>query len=130
MFLLSLFLACIISLQNCNNEKEIAKILECSETEYDFGTVASTSVPLSHTFVLKNISQSDCYIELISTSCSCVTVKYNKKRILPGDTEEITLTFSSQDYSGKFNKSAIVYISNIKNPFALRIKGNISRKEE
>ena len=58
-----------------------------------------------------------------------MTVKYDRKLIHPGEIKEVTLIFNDTDYLGKFDKTAIVYMSNIKNPFALRIKGNIATKE-
>lgn len=125
---LLLAICCLTQLEQ-TDKYVIANALECNEVEYDFSTVKASSIPLAHTFFLKNITQKDCYIKVICTSCSCMTVKYDRKMIQPGEIKEVTLIFNDADYSGKFDKTAIVYMSNIKNPFALRIKGNIFSKE-
>lgn len=107
----------------------IAKIVECSELEHDFGQVTTDSLPISCTFVLKNISDKDIYIAQICTTCSCTSVKWDRQIIHSGEKKEISVTYDDNKETTKFNRSIIVYLSDTKNPFSLRIKGEVCPKK-
>lgn len=113
----------VITFQFTDNTYIIAKTIECKETEYDFKIFLKKDLPLSHTFSIKNISLSEFIIENICTTCSCISVKCDRKVVKSGESANITLSFNDEHEDGDFCKSAIVYVSTLNRPFVLRIKG-------
>ena len=120
----------LFSSQYIANADTIANAIECIETEYSFGDINPSDIPISHTFNIKNISTTSFYIEHVSTTCSCVSASWDSKKIRPGDTGKIILFFTDNHKDGEFNKLGIVYVSTLKQPFALRIKGNIRKTRD
>lgn len=134
-YLMTFLLAFISSLLLCplgqieQSKNVIAGIVECNELEHDFGQIKASSIPISYTFILKNISGEDIYIQQICTTCSCTTVIWDRHVIHNGEAKSITVTFNKDKEVTKFIKSIIVYLSDLKNPFSLRIKGEIISDE-
>ena len=108
-FVLCLFFFFIVpQSQDYYNSNDRITNIECTETEFDFNRFLSSD-KCSHTFVIKNISKEDIVVQQVCTTCLCISVSWDKKIVRAG--------------KGRFNKSIIVCLSNMKRPFLLRIKG-------
>jgi len=122
------FILCLCSLlfypqkQEQNTSNRIANCIECSEIEFDFKTISCLD-KCSHTFFIKNISKEDIIVQQICTTCSCISVGWDRTVIHSGESTSINVTYFSPTYQGSFNKSIIVYLSNLKKPFMLKIRG-------
>lgn len=122
-FVLCLFFCLMVpQRQDHYNSNERIINIECSETEFDFNCFSSSD-KCAHTFVIKNISRKDIVVQQVCTTCSCISVNWDKTIVHAGESTAITVTYYSPSYKGRFNKAIIVYISNMKRPFLLRIKG-------
>lgn len=111
--------------QSEQTKNVIAGIVECNEIEHNFGQVEASSLPVSCTFSLRNISGKDIYIKQICTTCPCTTVLWDRQTIHNGEVKSVTVTYSENKEITKFTKSIIVYLSDLKNPFSLRIRGEV-----
>lgn len=92
---------------NANNEN-VAK-LKIYEEERDLGTIEYGD-SIMHTFRYKNIGKVDFVIEQYTVGCGCTQMSEPKKRIVPGETGELTLQFNSKakDGPGDYTSDALL----------------------
>ena len=81
--------------------------ISLSEEEWDFGLVKPND-KTAHIFMVKNEGDEDLIIERVRTSCGCVKTSISTKRIQPGKSAELKVTFDTTGYDGKVQKD--VYI--------------------
>lgn len=98
-------------------------VAEFDRSVYDFGDVKLKSGPLSCTFTLKNISSKPIVIYNVSSSCGCTDVKWTKEPVAPGKTAVISATYSNDEGPYPFDKSLTAYISDVKRPVVLKLRG-------
>ncbi len=74
--------------------------VQVNSRSWDFGKVKAGQI-LEHTFIYKN--ESEGVVELISsnTSCGCTVSAIKNKKLLPGDSSDIDVTFNSKNYNGE-----------------------------
>jgi len=82
---------------------------------WDFGKVKVGQI-LKHTFVYKN--ESEVVVELISTntSCGCTVSAIKNKKLLPGDSSDIDVTFNSKGYNGQVKQFVYLNTDNLADP--------------
>ncbi len=80
------------------NTGDVAK-LKIYEEERDLGTIEYGD-SIMHTFRYKNIGTVDFVIEQYTVGCGCTQMSEPKKRIVPGETGELTLQFNSKEKDG------------------------------
>lgn len=81
--------------------------ISLSEEEWDFGLVKPNDKPI-HIFTIKNEGDEDLTIERVRSSCGCVKTSISTKRIRPGKSAELKVTFDTTGYDGKVQKD--IYI--------------------
>ncbi len=92
-----------------------APVITFEYTEYDFGDVdPDTSVNCN--FKFKNTGTSVLKIESVTSSCGCVVAELKKKDYQPGESGEITATFSTGPATGPVSKYVFVISNDKKNP--------------
>lgn len=74
--------------------KESQTTLEFDRILHDFGNV-NAEVENTTKFVVKNTGNKPLIIENVEASCGCTTPKKPEKPILPGQSDEIEVTFKS-----------------------------------
>ena len=75
--------------------------------------------PVTHTFVVRNVSDNPVQIVRIVHECSCTTASKGDLMIPPHGEERITFTFNSRGYGGKVDKTcALLYGEDKKNEFS------------
>jgi len=79
----------------------------------------------TYNFKFTNTGNEPLILSKPRSSCGCTVPKWPKEPILPGETNEIKVTYNTHK-AGSFNKSVTIY-SNAKNKAAvvLRIKGKV-----
>jgi hypothetical protein len=99
--------------------------IQFEATIHDFGKVKSGDI-VKYTYVFTN--GGDQVLELSGVqACGCITADYTKK-VEPGKTGSIPLSFNSGGYGGDVNKSIIVTCNDRSNSRpVLQFKGNIWR---
>lgn len=78
-----------------------------SAEELDFGMVKPNEKP-TQVFTIRNEGDEDLLIERVRTSCGCVKVSISTKRIQPGKSAELEVTFDTTGYDGKVNKDIFI----------------------
>lgn len=107
---------------------QVEGVAEFTEIVHFFGDVLLSDGPLSCSFPVKNISDSPMVIYNVASSCGCTDVTWTKSPIAPGESGVISATYSNDEGPYPFDKVLTVYISSIKRPVILHLRGQ-SHKE-
>ncbi|MBP5373537.1 MAG: DUF1573 domain-containing protein [Bacteroidales bacterium] len=99
-------------------------------TVFDFGDVSVADGPLSCSFTLTNTGTEPIAIFEVVSSCGCTDVSWTRSPILPGKTGTVTATYKNEDGAMPFDKSLTVYISGLKRPVVLRLRGVVHEKKK
>lgn len=102
---------------------DIDGIMRLDKTVHDFGDVIVGKGALTCTFTLTNISKKPQVIYNVVSSCGCTGVKWTREPIMPGKTGTVTATYSNDEGPYPFDKTLTVYISEVKKPVILRLRG-------
>ncbi|MFH1678945.1 MAG: DUF1573 domain-containing protein [Candidatus Omnitrophota bacterium] len=74
---------------------------------WDFGEVSPGEI-LSHTFELSNDLSVPLHIDKIHTTCGCTVVQAEEKEILPGESVDINVKYTTPKRAG--SKKQLIYI--------------------
>ncbi len=108
-------------------EKEVKKNgpeIKFEETIHDYGDIELNGDGV-HIFEFTNIGNEPLILSKPRSSCGCTVPSWPKEPILPGETNEIKVTYNTHK-AGSFNKTVTIY-SNSKTVL-LRIKGKVIAK--
>ena len=122
---------CFLTLQLIgNSQNRISDKVEFDKLVHDFGDVLLTDGPLTCTFNVKNLSDKPIAIYQVAPSCGCTGVKWTKEPLNPGKTGKITATYTNDEGPYLFDKTLTVYISSLKRPVILRLRGIAKEKQK
>lgn len=107
----------------------IDSVVEFDRIVYDFGDVQLSDGPLSCSFTVTNISKKPMAIYNVVSSCGCTNVKWTREPLKPGTSGKISATYTNDEGAYPFDKTLTVYLSNVKKPVILRIRGVTHDKE-
>ncbi len=103
----------------------IAADLKASESSIEFGNVEE-GPPVEKTITLTNITSGPVTIENTVTSCSCTTVTLSKTTLAPDETAELSITYQTFKYPGKFDKTIYIFTGpESENETIIHITGNV-----
>ena len=105
-------------------------LVELDKTVHDFGDVMLSDGPLKCTFSVKNISDKPLAINNVVSSCGCTDVKWTREPLLAGKSGVIEATFANDQGAYPFDKTLTVYISGLKKPLILRLRGSVHAKKQ
>lgn len=105
-------------------------VISWDKTIHNFGDVSVSDGPLSCSFTLTNIGTEPLTIFEVVSSCGCTDVKWTKGAIQPGGTGTISATYKNEDGPLPFDKTLTAYISGIKKPVILRLRGVVHEKKK
>lgn len=100
------------------SEKEKARLeklttMEVLPEEFDFGRIPKEK-PMSKVFEIKNTGDKPLIIEDAQASCGCTVPKKPEEPILPGETGELEVTFTSKpDQAGQSIRKTVTITANI-----------------
>jgi len=99
------------------------------KTTHDYGTIELNGDG-TYNFEFTNTGNEPLILSKPRSSCGCTVPQWPKEPILPGETNNIKVTYNTHK-AGPFNKTVTVY-SNAKNKstILLRIKGKVEKKPE
>jgi len=89
----------LLLLAGCTSGNTPGRI-ELSATEADLGTIPNTA-PVSRTFEIRNVGGGPLEITGVSTSCGCTTAEIADRRLAPGESTRLVVTFDPQAHSGE-----------------------------
>jgi len=105
-------------------------IVEFDKTVHDFGDILESDGPQSCSFTLKNISSKPIAILTVTSSCGCTDVTWTKEPLQPGKSGKIEAVFSNDQGPYPFDKNLTVYVSDLKKPVVLRLRGVTHAKKQ
>lgn len=105
-------------------------VVEWDKTVHDFGDVSVSDGPLSCSFTLTNKGAEAIAIFEVVSSCGCTGVDFPKSKIEPGQSATISATYKNEDGPTAFDKTLTVYISGIRRPVILRLRGVVHPKKQ
>lgn len=94
--------------------------------EYDFGTMPHGSTG-SHTFVIRNDGTRPLSLDIAETTCQCTVGTLESGQVAPGDSTQVTLTWTAEEYDPDFRQSATLRTNDPRQPsILLSIAGRVS----
>lgn len=113
-----------VSAQEKRSGAKGAQMTFIDETSYDFGEVERRGGDLIKVFRFRNDGDAPLVIKKVAKSCSCMTVDYSRKPILPNEVGEIRLKYEPHKAeAGIFNKVVQIYTNTQKGVNLLTIQG-------
>lgn len=97
--------------------------IEFEHTVFDFGEVES-NIQQTHSFLFRNTGVHPLLVYYVKTSCGCTVPTWNRKPILPGQTDSIQVVFTGSSV-GVINKSIDVITNSVQKETALSIKATV-----
>ena len=119
LYILMLMVFC----QNALSQEKLSPNLEIDKTVHNFGDIMLNSGPVSCTFTLKNTGDKPAVIYNVTSSCGCTDVTWTKEPLMPGKSGKIGVTYSNDEGAYPFDKSLTVYVSDVKKPVILKVRG-------
>lgn len=104
-------------------QQKVGGIVQFDRTVHDFGDIMTTDGPVSCTFTLTNVSTKPVLILSVISSCGCTDVEWTREEIQPGKTGTVSATYKNEDGETMFDKSITCYISDLKQPVILKLRG-------
>jgi len=102
---------------------EVDGIVRFDKTIHDFGDVLLSEGPKGCSFTVTNIYSKPIAILNVVSSCGCTDVEWTREPLQPGKSGTIKATFSNDQGPHPFDKSLTVYISSVKKPVILHLRG-------
>lgn len=103
-------------------------LVELDRTVYDFGDIQASQGPVSCSYTVRNISGKSVTIFNVVSSCGCTDVQWTKESIPAGGQGTISATYKNEDGPYPFDKTLTAYISDIKQPIVLHLRGIVHEK--
>lgn len=101
--------------------------ISVSETSFDFGKIPQGK-PVTHNFIVTNISKDSLKIEHIQASCGCTTPEWNKDVVKPGNSTTIKVGYNAAS-EGPFEKAITIYYNGGQTKM-ITVKGNVWKTPE
>ena len=98
-------------------------LVELDRTVHDFGDIQTSQGPVSCSYAVKNISGGPVTILNVISSCGCTDVQWTKETLPAGGSGKISATFKNEDGPFPFDKTLTAYISGLKQPIVLHLRG-------
>ena len=121
-------ITCILFYNSSYAQEKLGNGLEIDKMVHNFGDIMLDSGPVSCEFTLTNKSGKPAVIYNVISSCGCTDVEWTKEPIKPGSTGKISATYSNDEGPYPFDKSLTLYLSDVKKPIVLKLRG-ISREK-
>ena len=104
-------------------QEKISPSVEMDKVVHNFGEIIHKSGAVSCTFTLKNTGNKPLVIYNVITSCGCTDVEWTREPIKAGQSGKISVTYSNDEGAYPFDKTLTTYVSEVKNPILLKIRG-------
>ena len=121
--LFSILTLMFLALGSAFAQVKISDGLEADKVVHNFGEILHKSGPVSCTFTVTNISDKPAVIYNVLSSCGCTDVEWTREPLLPGKKGKISVTYSNDEGPVPFDKTLTVYVSDVKKPILLKVRG-------
>lgn len=110
--------------------EEPQAVISWDKTVHDFGDISVADGPQSCTFTLTNTGKEPIVIFEVVSSCGCTNVEWTREPLQPGKSGSISATYKNEDGPTAFDKTLTVYISGVKKPVVLRLRGVVHEQKK
>ena len=122
-YVLTIISAFLLAFGTAGAQEKISDALEVDKMVHNFGDIKLSSGPVSCTFTITNKSDKAAVIYNVVSSCGCTDVTWTREPIMPGKKGKISVTYSNDEGAYPFDKTLTVYLSDVKKPVLLKIRG-------
>lgn len=105
-------------------------VVRMDKVVHDFGDILVDGGPVTAVFKATNIGKEAIVVHNVVSSCGCTEAEWTRQPVRPGESASITATFKNEDGPYPFDKSLTVYVSGLKQPIILRLRGDVHKKEK
>ncbi len=102
--------------------------IEFDKIIHNFGDIMLDSGPVSCTFTVSNKGSKPIVLYNVTTTCGCTDTEWTREPIRPGGKGTIKVTYSNDEGPYPFDKNITVYISDVKKPVILKLRGVSNEK--
>lgn len=95
------------------NAQDMQEMLHFDQPLIDAGTMTEDDAPRQYTYVGHNVSGKTLHISQVRTTCGCTKSDVKGAVLQPGDSCQITITFTPNRYPGTINTGAFVYLKEV-----------------
>ena len=120
----------VIPASRGNEPVRIEETVEFDKILHDFGDFTVKDGPRTCTFTVKNIGKDPLAIYEVITSCGCTDATWTREPLTSGKSGKITVTYKNEDGPYPFDKTLTVWLSALKKPVILRIRGAVHEKKQ
>lgn len=103
-------------------------LVKFNKTSHDFGKVIKGAKDVNAVFEYTNNSQEIVFITRVVISCGCTEPDYSKEPLMPGQTAEFKVGYTTTDIMGIFNKKLTVFTNVSTDATIITIKGEVVEK--
>ncbi len=118
----------LVSSLGMAGQERLPNGVEFDRILHNFGDIMLESGPVSCTFTLTNKGSKTVVIYNVTTTCGCTDTEWTREPIRPGGKGEIKVTYSNDEGPYPFDKNITVYISDVKKPVILKLRGVSNEK--
>ena len=111
-------------------QEKITDGVEIDKFVHNFGDILLENGPVSCTFTIKNTGNKPVVIYNVTSTCGCTGVDWTKEPIRPGKTGTVSAIYSNDEGPYPFDKSLTMYISDLKKPVILKLRGVSMEKQK
>ena len=122
------FISCCIFCSRTYAQEEIGNGLVIDKTVHNFGDILLGSGPAACEFTITNKGTKPAVIYNVISSCGCTDVEWTREPLKPGDSGKVSAKYSNDEGPYPFDKSITVYLSDIKKPVVLKLRGTSREK--
>jgi Protein of unknown function (DUF1573) len=104
-------------------------VFSFTEKEYNFGEINEGEI-IKHVFKFKNIGKKALVIDNVQSTCGCTIPKWNKKAILPDESDEIQVEFNSKGKENQQSKPVTIFANTYPSKTVLYLIGKVKTKNK
>ena len=122
--LISLTALILMAAGSAAAQSTFGNVVSVDKVNHDFGDIFTDQGPVNCTYTFTNISNKPILLLQAVSSCGCTTTEWTREPIQPGKTGTVKAEFDNNDGPYPFDKTVTVYVSDLKNPIVLHLRGS------
>lgn len=112
--------------QNHPRQQEPAPVVEFECMEHDFGTIKFKGESRTFAFRFRNTGDAPLVFTRTEQSCTCLSVKYPRKPVMPGEEAAVEISYSPKKDLGYFNNHVKLFSNaTTGSPAVLFVRGEV-----
>lgn len=109
---------------NTVDQQQAAEI-KFDKTTHDFGKIKKGAKDVKCKFKYTNVGNDVLFITRIVKSCGCTEPEYSKQPLMPGQSADIEVGYTTTDEVGAFNKKLTIFSNATTESVIITIKGEV-----